>query len=310
MKRYSCGHSFLLGVNKPLGLSSHDVVSCVRRFVGESKVGHAGTLDPAASGVLVIGVGQATRLLGHLTLDDKCYLARITFGSETSTDDAEGEVVRTAPVEGKLADAEYARGVLESLEGEHDQIPPAYSAISVGGTRAYALARKGADVELEARHIAIYDATLVSIDDSDGISWICSFSVSKGTYIRSIARDLGRSLGTAAHLSGLSRTASGTLGLERCISLGELEQDGLSAALDRMLDPLELLGIPSASASEGDIEDILCGKSISAGLFPGIPDGGEVCVICGGRLWSLAYREAGRIAARANFPDGIEGVLR
>ena len=141
MRRSASGINCLIAVDKPLGLSSHDVVNRVRRILGERRVGHAGTLDPAASGVLVLGVGQAARLLGMLTLDDKRYDARIAFGAQTSTDDAEGEVIRTASVPERLGDQAVAQVVFSSLVGPCDQTPPAYSAISIDGKRAYDRAR-------------------------------------------------------------------------------------------------------------------------------------------------------------------------
>ena len=143
MRRGPSAVNALLAVNKPVGMSSHDVVNRVRRAVGERRVGHAGTLDPAASGVLVVGIGQATKLLGLLTLDRKSYRARIEFGSQTDTDDAEGEVIERAEVPAELSDPDIAAARLAGLVGEHDQVPPAYSVVSVGGKRAYAMAREG-----------------------------------------------------------------------------------------------------------------------------------------------------------------------
>ena len=236
MRRGTSGINCLLAIDKPLGLTSHDVVSRVRRVLGERRVGHAGTLDPAASGVLVVGVGQATRLLGMLTLDDKRYEARIAFGTQTSTDDVEGEVVLTRPVPERLAEPGVAAAVVASLVGSCDQVPPAYSAISVDGRRAYDRARAGEEVELPVRHVTIHEAALTGVETGDELVWLCSFHVSKGTYVRSIARDLGQSMGTAAHLAGLRRTASGPVGIDACLSLEELEALGPSHVLKRALD--------------------------------------------------------------------------
>ena len=135
--------NMLLAVDKPVGCTSHDVVSQCRRALHERRVGHAGTLDPMASGVMVVGVGQATRLLGMLTLDTKSYVADISFGVETNTDDAEGEAVRTVPVAPELHDLAYAREQLAAMLGPQMQVPPAFSAISVNGVRAYKSAREG-----------------------------------------------------------------------------------------------------------------------------------------------------------------------
>ena len=140
--------NMLLAVDKPVGCTSHDVVSQCRRALHERRVGHAGTLDPMASGVMVVGVGQATRLLGMLTLDTKSYVADISFGVETNTDDAEGEAVRTVPIAADLRDPAYARERLCAMLGPQMQVPPAFSAISVNGVRAYKAAREGNAVEL------------------------------------------------------------------------------------------------------------------------------------------------------------------
>ena len=219
MRRGPSALNALVAVNKPLGLSSHDVVNRVRRAVGEKRVGHAGTLDPAASGVLVIGIGQATKLLGMLTLDRKAYVAQVEFGSATDTDDAEGEVIRTAPVPHELSDPAFAAEALHGLLGEQEQVPPAYSAISVNGRRAYALARDGKQVELAARHVTVHAAELVSVESGEKCVWTCAFDVSKGTYVRSLARDLGERLGTCAHLRGLVRTQAGGVCLGDCVDL-------------------------------------------------------------------------------------------
>lgn len=313
MKRFSCGHSFLLGVAKPVGMSSHDVVARVRRAVGESKVGHAGTLDPLASGVLLMGIGQATRLLGLVTLDDKRYRARISFGAETSTDDAEGEVVRTAPVDGRFSDERFARDALSALVGDHMQVPPAFSAISVDGTRAYALARKGEEVELAARPITVIASDLIAISQDDvSITWTCDFRVSKGTYIRSLARDLGRSLGSAAHLSALERTASGSIPLDRCITLEHLAEGGLDAALGHMVDPLSTLPYPSIPISDEELADVLNGRRLDLPKDDAVvlPEGAPVCLVHDARLMGIWERRNGKLAARSNFPSGIEGVGR
>ena len=283
----------------------------MRRAVGESKVGHAGTLDPLASGVLVVGLGQATRLLGLITLDDKRYLARISFGAETATDDAEGDVIRTAPVDGRFADEAFARNALAALVGTFEQVPPSFSAIQVDGRRSYDRARKGDDVQLPARTVTVREAALISVDHTpEGIVWICAFHVSKGTYIRSIARDLGRSLGTAAHLCGLERTASGSVGLGQCAPLDELLEGGLEVAMAHMLDPISLLPYPCFEVGQEVCSDILNGKRVSSRRCPGIPVGESVCLVHDGRLASIVSSAGGIIVSRSNYPQGIEGVGR
>ncbi len=198
--------NMLLAVDKPVGCTSHDVVSQCRRALHERRVGHAGTLDPMASGVMVVGVGQATRLLGMLTLDTKSYVADISFGVETNTDDAEGEAVRTVPVAPELRDLAYARERLAAMLGPQMQVPPAFSAISVNGVRAYKSAREGNAVDLPPRPVEVYAADLIAVGgEGDTCVWTVAFSVSKGTYIRALARDLGRACDSAAHISALLR---------------------------------------------------------------------------------------------------------
>ena len=174
--------NMLLAVDKPVGCTSHDVVSQCRRALHERRVGHAGTLDPMASGVMVVGVGQATRLLGMLTLDTKSYVADISFGVETNTDDAEGE-----PIAADLRDPAYARERLCAMLGPQMQVPPAFSAISVNGVRAYKAAREGNAVELPPRPVEVYSADLIAVSgEGDACVWTAAFSVSKGTYIRAL----------------------------------------------------------------------------------------------------------------------------
>ncbi|HMU36812.1 MAG TPA: tRNA pseudouridine(55) synthase TruB, partial [Marmoricola sp.] len=194
--------SGLVIVDKPAGFTSHDVVARVRRLAGTRKVGHAGTLDPMATGVLVLGVNRATRLLGHLMLTEKAYDATIKLGESTSTDDAEGETIATSDTSGLSED--QVRAALAEFVGDIDQVPTAVSAIKVDGKRAYARVRAGEEVELSARrvHIASIEVTRVELPEVD-ISVRCS----SGTYIRAIARDLGAALGVGGHLSALRRTA-------------------------------------------------------------------------------------------------------
>ena len=197
----------LVVVDKDPGMTSHDVVSRVRRLAGTRKVGHAGTLDPMATGVLVLGVDRATRLLGHLMLTEKAYDATIRLGVSTTTDDAEGEVVSTHLLDGVREDV--VRTELARFVGEIEQVPTAVSAIKVDGKRAYARVRDGEQVELKARPVTIHELVVHEVDLPDvRISVRCS----SGTYIRAIARDLGAALGVGGHLTALRRTAVGPFG--------------------------------------------------------------------------------------------------
>lgn len=310
-KRRVAEFNGLIAVDKPVGCTSHDVVARVRRALNERRVGHAGTLDPLASGLMVVGIGQATRLLGMLALDTKSYVAEISFGAETSTDDAEGEVVRTAPCPEALLDAKCAADALEGFCGEQMQVPPAFSAISVDGVRSYKRARQGEDVQLDARPITVYAATLLDVTESQGTPvWTVAFTVSKGTYVRALARDLGRALGSAAHLSALRRTASGCVTLASCVSL-----DGLSVACarDGLLDPVAALDMPAVRVGEDDLPAVLSGGRLS-GILPvdaegtRLGEGTRCALVCAGKLAALAAVDHGALAPRTVFPQLIEGV--
>ena len=200
--------SGLVVVDKPGGMTSHAVVARVRRTLGTRKVGHAGTLDPMATGVLVLGVERATRLLGHLMLTEKAYAATVRLGAATTTDDAEGEVTATADAS-HLTEAQV-RAALAAFAGEIDQVPSTVSAIKVDGKRAYALARAGEEVELKARRVTIHEIEADAFR-SEGAHLDLDIRVrcSSGTYIRAIARDLGAALGVGGHLTALRRTAVG-----------------------------------------------------------------------------------------------------
>lgn len=213
----------LVVVDKAGGMTSHDVVSRVRRLAGTRKVGHAGTLDPMATGVLVLGVDRATRLLGHLMLTEKRYDATIRLGASTTTDDAEGEVVSNADASALAAvTGDDVRAALASYVGEIEQVPTAVSAIKVDGKRAYQRVRDGEDVELPARRVTIHELDVHEVDGADvRISVRCS----SGTYIRAIARDLGRDLGVGGHLTALRRTAVGAFDLARARTLDELSEE-------------------------------------------------------------------------------------
>ncbi len=207
----------LVIVDKPAGLTSHDVVARLRRIAGTRRVGHAGTLDPAATGVLVCGVGRATRLLGHLLLAGKEYRATVQLGVRTSTDDAEGEVLAVRPTEG-ITDQMIAAGVAR-LTGDIEQVPSAVSAIKVGGVRAYARVRAGEDVQLAARKVTLerFDV-LARRGDALDVAAACS----SGTYIRALARDLGEMLGCGAHLTALRRTRVGSFTVDDAHTLEDL----------------------------------------------------------------------------------------
>jgi tRNA pseudouridine55 synthase len=213
--------SGLLIVDKPAGMTSHDVVARVRRLAHTRRVGHAGTLDPMATGVLVIGIEKATRLLGHLALTEKTYEAVIRLGQSTTTDDAEGEVLpaarvaRAAEVSRESLDAEIAR-----LTGDIMQVPSSVSAIKVNGQRAYKLTRAGEAPELAARPVTVHEFRVLGVSaEGDFMDVAARVRCSSGTYIRALARDVGAALGTGGHLTALRRTAVGPYTLAQAHTL-------------------------------------------------------------------------------------------
>ncbi|MCF6470068.1 tRNA pseudouridine(55) synthase TruB [Nonomuraea sp. MG754425] len=216
--------SGLIIVDKPGEWTSHDVVAKMRRLAGTRRVGHAGTLDPMATGVLVVGVEKATRLLGHLTLTEKVYEATIRLGVRTNTDDAEGEVIATASA-AQVTAAEVHKGVA-ALTGEIMQVPPQVSAIKVNGERAYKKARAGEEVELAARPVTVRRFDVLDIRAAgDVVDVDAVVTCSSGTYIRSLARDLGAALGVGGHLTKLRRTRVGPYDLSLARSIEQLAEE-------------------------------------------------------------------------------------
>ena len=267
-------------VDKPAGLTSHDVVARCRRIFATRRVGHAGTLDPMATGVLVIGVERATKILGLLTETSKSYAATIRLGQSTSTEDAEGELVQQVSAE-QLTDAAIDAAIA-GLRGDIMQVPSAVSAVKVGGRRAYRLARVGRVVELAARPVRIDRFDIVAARRHDRLVDLdVEVDCSSGTYIRALARDLGDALGVGGHLIALRRTRVGRFGLDQARTLDELaEQPRLSFTLDeaclqmfprrdvtaeeadaaangRALTPAGIEGIYAATASDGRVVALL-----------------------------------------------------
>lgn len=225
----------LVVVDKPAGWTSHDVVARVRRLAGTRRVGHAGTLDPMATGVLVLGLGRATRLLGHLTHETKEYLGTIRLGAATTTDDAEGEpLVAAGPERARVTwSMPAAVTAMRRLTGEIDQVPPSYSAIKVSGRRAYAAARAGEPLTLESRRVLVSEFALLDARGNDlDVRVVCS----AGTYVRSLARDLGADLGVGGHLAALRRTRVGPFGV------------AAARTLDQLADRLVVLSLADAVA--------------------------------------------------------------
>jgi tRNA pseudouridine55 synthase len=258
--------SGLVVVDKPGGWTSFDVVAKVRRLAGTKKVGHAGTLDPMATGVLVVGVNKATRLLGHLALTSKVYRATVRLGESTDTDDAEGEPTGATDASGVGDNA--VREALAAFRGDIVQVPPQVSAIKVAGKRSYARARAGETVELAPRVVTVHrlDLERVASVKPGTLDLDLEIACSSGTYIRSIARDLGVALGVGGHLTALRRTAVGPYDLAQAHTL-----DQLAEQLDLVpLDHAVALGFPRLDVPADDAWRLVHGIRLPAsGLGPG-----------------------------------------
>ena len=276
----------LVVVDKPAGVTSHDVVGRCRRIFGTRKVGHAGTLDPMATGVLVVGIERATKILGLLTATDKSYSATIRLGQTTSTEDAEGEVLQTVSANG-ITDAQIGEAVA-TLRGEIAQVPSAVSAIKVGGKRAYQLAREGQVVELAARTIRIDRFDVLAVRRHEGLVDVdVEVDCSSGTYIRALARDVGADLGVGGHLTALRRTRVGGFGLDQARTLGELsEQPRLSYTLDEAC----LQSFPRRDLTADETEDTRHGRR----LKPAGIEGAYAATAPGGQVIALLKDEAER----------------
>jgi tRNA pseudouridine55 synthase len=249
--------SGLVVVDKPGGITSHDVVSRIRRLAGTRKVGHAGTLDPMATGVLVVGVDRATRLLGHLTMSDKRYAATIRLGVSTTTDDADGEVVETRATD-ELGD-DAVGSALAALVGEIDQVPSSVSAIKVDGRRAYARVRAGERVDLPARRVVVHEIAVTSLAlPTLDVDVHCS----SGTYVRSLARDLGAALGVGGHLTALRRTAVGPFSLAMARTLEDL---AASFSVIPIADAARV-SFPTLDLDEQQAADVRVGRRLDVPL--------------------------------------------
>jgi tRNA pseudouridine55 synthase len=252
--------SGLLNINKPQGITSHDVVARVRKLAGQRRVGHAGTLDPMATGVLLVFLGQATRVIEYVVGSRKQYRATICFGTSTDTLDAEGEITATSDAS-QLTETQL-RELLPKFLGDIEQFPPLYSAIKRNGQPLYKLARAGETVDVPPRQITIDSLTWVSWEPPHlTVDVVCS----AGTYIRSLARDLGDAAGTGAHLIRLTRTASGTWTLDDAVTLEQLESN---SGWKEYLHPLDqaITHLPRVDLTESEATDVGFGRRIELDL--------------------------------------------
>ena len=292
-------------LDKPIGLGSTQAVGAVKRNLreagfGKVKVGHGGTLDPLATGVLPIALGEATKLCGRMLDASKEYAFMVQFGAETDTLDLEGKVIAASEVLPSLADIE---SVLPRFTGPIEQVPPAYSALMVDGQRAYDLARKGEVVELKSRSVTIHELRLES---ANAQSATLIAHVSKGTYIRSLARDIARALGTVGHVIMLRRLRAWPFGLESAISLDKLNEVGKGAPLENVLLPLEagLVDIPALNLSPEQASMVRQGR-----VLTGLPQSdGLYWARAGNVPLALVELIAGdaRVSRGFNLPDVAE----
>lgn len=298
MKRGRTNLSYLTCINKANGETSSDVVVKVKRLLGESRVGHGGTLDPAASGVLPLMVGPATKLMQYFSYAKKTYEATIQFGTSTDTQDAEGKVTGRCSVPAEVEDMNFAREVLKNFIGEIVQTPPEYSALKINGKKAYEFARKGESVALKERKVRVFSAQLLDIFsnhprdefhdigadnsnhprdefsepldsnqnhprdeflscDDKAVIWKVRFSVSSGTYIRTLASDIGKKCNTLAHLCELKRTSVGNLSVDDCVNSTEIFDKNLP-----IIDPCQALDFPIYNLSKSEVKKVKNGMTI------------------------------------------------
>jgi tRNA pseudouridine55 synthase len=270
--------SGLVIVDKPGGWTSHDVVARIRKLAGTRRVGHAGTLDPMATGVLVVGVQQATRLLGYLALTEKEYTGTIRLGQTTDTDDAEGRLVGHVPAQ-NLTEAQLQSAV-EALTGEISQVPPGVSAIKVGGTRSYRLARAGAAPELAARSVTVSRFAVTAVRLAGELVDVdVAVTCSSGTYIRALARDLGAALGVGGHLTALRRSRLGPYLATQAATVDQLE---------RRLEPIPLA---AAAAAAFPVRQLTADEARSVG------HGGRLAVTGTGATPVAAFGPDGSLVA-------------
>lgn len=248
-----------INLNKPEGVTSNDAVMILKRALGFPKIGHAGTLDPLAAGILPIALGEATKLVQYMMEDDKVYLFDVTWGESRTTDDREGTVVETSDVR---PSADQINAVLGEFKGVIQQRPPAFSAIKVDGKRAYDMARAGEDVELAERPVTVYELDLIeSTDTTATLRCVCG----KGTYVRSLARDIAEKLGTKGYVSRLIRENVGPFGLKDAISLDFFRETADKAQLESIVLPVQTVldDIPELAVNDTEATRLKNGQKIT-----------------------------------------------
>lgn len=321
-RRGTSGLCGVLALDKPYGMTSHDVVDRVRAITGERRVGHAGTLDPAATGLMLVGVGAATRLSEYLTGHDKEYVARIVFGATTDTDDAQGRVLSDVCDEELTGvfSMDVAQSTLEEFTGAIDQIPPAYSAIKKNGVVAYKAAREGKRIDFDVRSVTVREAELIQIgmteselDDGSGDMvirqlpyWDVRFAVSKGTYVRALARDIGAYLGCGAYLGALRRTSIAGTSISDACSIEELEKRAGASEAYPWCNPARLLGFPVVELEDAQARSVANGRDLDD-----LAETGDGLVSCvrDGRLLAVYRKNGAACKPRTVIPGGVVGVV-
>lgn len=298
--------SGLVIVDKPGGMTSHDVVARLRRLAHTRRVGHAGTLDPMATGVLVIGVEKATRLLGHLMLTEKTYEATIRLGQSTTTDDAEGELTGGSPATDVTRDA-LDKGI-EQLTGDIRQVPSSVSAIKVNGERAYKLTRAGEAPALAARPVTIHEFRVTDVRrEGDYLDVDATVRCSSGTYVRALARDLGAALGTGGHLTALRRTAVGPYTLAQSRTLQALESLDSESEAESVIPLAEAAAaaFPRVDLTQDEAKRLAQGARLA--VPPGLPkDAPAAAFAPDGTFVALVAAENYRLRSLAVFVDASQ----
>lgn len=280
-----------LNVYKPKGMTSHDVVARLRRVTKIKQIGHTGTLDPFATGVLPIAIGKATKLIEYLE-DDKEYVATVQFGKNTKTYDLEGEITETFD---RQVTQQEVFDALKDFEGEISQIPPIYSAIKVNGKKLYEYARKGEEIEIQPRKVFISKIELKEFDYEKQIAKI-HIACSKGTYIRSIAYDLGKKLGTGAYLEALERTKAGRFLVENSINLDDFEQ--FETVCKYLISPLDIMTLPCYNLSDSESEKVQHGMPVKN---PGYNNLDIVFLIYSGKIYAIGKVGQDKILVKKVF---------
>lgn len=278
----------LINLYKPAGMSSAKAVAVVKRVLGASKVGHMGTLDPMAEGVLVIGVGKSARLFDYISGRKKTYTAKLTFGYETDTLDALGAVTAET---GDIPSVDAVMGAMQSLVGDIEQIPPQYSAKHIDGKRAYDIARHGGSAQLKPVKVTIYDAQLICQPKMN--EFVFSITCSSGTYIRAVCRDVARLCGSLATLTYLQRTRSGVFDVADSVGLDELEKLGSSA----IIPPEKALDLPRIDIADELYDDLFHGRKIP------FRQNGDVLVYGRGTLFGVGCAADGALKIKTYLKD-------